>query len=231
MTGGNGGRHGTSRGRDLPLDELRKLVREVLADVVGTMPALPTSPAAPAGPPSSVPSADATAAPASPGAFGSQAVPPTQPAPRAQGQRGHSAPGQRDDIGSWTVRISTDEELHAFVLRVLKLAGNPKVRGDLISGRARFRLAAESAAGPQAAHQVEKGAVTERVVAAAAAAGARLVLGPRAVLTPLARDKARALGVPIERTPVSPERPRGGLADERAPSDAERAPSDTHRER
>jgi hypothetical protein len=215
MTGGNGGRPGTSHGRDLPLDELRRLVREVLADVIGTMPALPTLPAAPAGPPSSVPTADATTDPASAGAFGSQAEPPAQPAPRAQGQRGHSAPGQRDDFSSWTVRISTDEELHAFVLRILRLAGNPKVRGDLISGRARFRLAAESAAAPQAAHQVEKGAVTERVVAAAAAAGARLVLGPRAVLTPLARDKARALGVPIERTPVS----------------TERAPSETHRER
>ena len=57
---------------------------------------------------------------------------------------------------------------------------------------------------------MEKGAVTERAVIAAAAAGARLVLGPRAVMTPLARDKARALGVPIER-------PRGGLSDARAP--------------
>jgi hypothetical protein len=214
MTSGNGGRPGTSHGRDLPLDELRRLVREVLADVVGTLPAGPWSPAAPAGPPSSIPPADASAGPA-PGAFGSQAVPPAQPAPRAQGQRSHGATGARDAFGSWTVRISTDEELHAFVLRILKLAGNPKLRGDLMSGRARFRLAAESAAGPQAAHKVEKGAVTERVVAAAAAAGARLVLGPRAVLTPLARDKARALGVPIERTPVS----------------TERAPSDTHRER
>ncbi len=105
------------------------------------------------------------------------------------------------------MRISTDEDLHAFALRVLKLAGNPKLRQDLISGRARFRLAGVSAAAPaalsagagQAAHRVEKGAVTERTVAAAAAAGVRLVLGPRAVLTPLARDKARALGVPIEK--------------------------------
>ena len=47
--------------------------------------------------------------------------------------------------------------------------------------------------------RVEKGAVTERAVIAAARAGERLVLGPRAVLTPLARDKARALGVPIEK--------------------------------
>jgi len=59
-------------------------------------------------------------------------------------------------------------------------------------------------------HRVDKGAVTERTVAAAAKAGARLVLGPRAVLTPLARDKARVLGVPIER-------PRGGSSDARAP--------------
>ena len=97
------------------------------------------------------------------------------------------------------MRISTDEDLHAFALRVLKLAGNPKLRQDLISGRARFRLAGAAAPPPGADHRVEKGAVTERTVAAAAAAGARLVLGPRAVLTPLARDKARALGVPISK--------------------------------
>jgi hypothetical protein len=48
-------------------------------------------------------------------------------------------------------------------------------------------------------HRIERGAVTERAVQAAASAGARLVLGPRAVLTPLARDRARALGVPIEK--------------------------------
>jgi hypothetical protein len=86
------------------------------------------------------------------------------------------------------------------VLRVLKLADNPKLRGDLISGRARFRLADQpDGAAPRVVHRVEKGAVTERTVTAAAAAGARLVLGPRAVLTPLARDSARTLGVPIEK--------------------------------
>ena len=46
---------------------------------------------------------------------------------------------------------------------------------------------------------IDRGAVTERTVAAAAKAGGRLVLGPRAVLTPLAREKARALGIEIER--------------------------------
>jgi len=98
------------------------------------------------------------------------------------------------------VRVETDAELHEFALRVLRLADNPKLRRDLIAGRVRFRLAAEPAGGQASAvHRVDKGAVTERAVSAAAAAGARLVVGPRAVLTPLAKDKARSLGVPIER--------------------------------
>ena len=41
--------------------------------------------------------------------------------------------------------------------------------------------------------------MTEAVIAAAAGAGERLVLGRGAVLTPLARDRARASGVQIEK--------------------------------
>jgi len=145
---------------------------------------------------------------AAPGRTGSPATASASP-PTADSRATNSArspaeggPAGASDAGtgSWTVRLSTDEDLHAFVLRVLRLADNPKLRGDLISGRARFRLAAQpdaTAANP--AHRVDKGAVTERAVNAAAKAGARLVLGPRAVLTPLARDRARALGVPIEK--------------------------------
>ena len=47
--------------------------------------------------------------------------------------------------------------------------------------------------------RIERGAVTEAVVTAAARAGERIVLGRGAVLTPLARDRARASGVPIEK--------------------------------
>ena len=43
------------------------------------------------------------------------------------------------------------------------------------------------------------GAVTEKVIRDAARAGERLVLGPGAVLTPLARDRARASGVEISK--------------------------------
>ena len=157
------------------------------------------------------------------------------------------------------VRLGSDADLHAFVVEILRLAGDPQRRLDLLAGRLRFTMAAASgqpvipkdsrhiwpqslrdheepgpdtgpggpaglagapptgepragaapAGGRRAweprggaaltARRVEKGAVTERAVIAAARAGERLVLGPRAVLTPLARDKARALGVPIEK--------------------------------
>jgi len=101
------------------------------------------------------------------------------------------------------VRLASDEELHAFVAEVLRLADDPRQRHDLLSGRLRFTLASPAGGrqpGPApTARRIEKGAVTERAVLAAAKAGERLVLGPRAVLTPLARDKARALGVPVQK--------------------------------
>ena len=117
-----------------------------------------------------------------------------------------------------TVNLSTDEDLAAFVKRILNL--DPGQREELRSGRKRFRLAGPQArsvpagagqsgaglvsgaerAGPSApVRHIERGAVTEAVIAAAARAGERLVLGRGAVLTPLARDRARASGVQIEK--------------------------------
>lgn len=96
------------------------------------------------------------------------------------------------------VSIRTDADLGNFVLHLLHLFENPKHRDALRAGRLRFRLAAPAAGGSaQPSHRIEKGAVTEAMVAASARAGARLVLGRRAVLTPLARDRARATGVEI----------------------------------
>lgn len=87
------------------------------------------------------------------------------------------------------VRIESDADLAAFVRSVLE-------HGDEIrSGRLRFTLGGAS----PGAMRVTHGAVTERTIGKAADAGGRLVLGPGAVLTPLAREKARALGVEIER--------------------------------
>ena len=112
-----------------------------------------------------------------------------------------------------TVNLSTDEDLAAFVERLLDL--DPGQREELRSGRKRFRLAspqapsvpagagqingAERAGSSAPVRRIERGAVTETVIAAAARAGERLVLGRGAVLTPLARDRARASGVQIEK--------------------------------
>jgi hypothetical protein len=173
---------------------LRALVREVLADL------LPAETGA-AGPPPPQP------APAS--------SPPPQPAPASspppQPVLASSAPAQdgaaytvRDGVAEVeTVSVRTDRELAAFVTRLLRLVENPRRRDDLRTGRLRFRLAPGGAAGVSGSarpvHRIDKGAVTEATVRDAARAGARLVLGRRAVLTPLARDRARAAGVEIEK--------------------------------
>ncbi len=114
-----------------------------------------------------------------------------------------------------TVNLSTDEDLAAFVARLLDL--DPGQRDQVRSGHKRFRLAvsppvpsqgpapqgpAPQGPAPASAVQVrriERGAVTEAVINQAAQAGERLVLGRGAVLTPLARDRARASGVEISK--------------------------------
>jgi hypothetical protein len=156
-------------------DELRSLVREVLADL------LPGGgPLAGGGPPGA--GVRPSAAPSAPAQDGPVFTP-------------------RDGVREVeTVSLRDDAELAAFVARLLRLFDNPKHRADLKAGRLRFTLAPAGVAGSvRPVHRVEKGAVTEATVRAAARDGARLVLGRGAVLTPLARDRARAAGVEIEK--------------------------------
>ena len=95
------------------------------------------------------------------------------------------------------VSITTDAELAAFVRRVIEQ------REAIQAGRLKFRLKRarkSTEPAPQGgSERVDKGIVTEKKVMAAARAGKRLVVGKGVVLTPLARDKARQLGVEIER--------------------------------
>jgi len=107
------------------------------------------------------------------------------------------------------VSVSTDAELDALVRQVASLCEDPDRRAALLAGSHAFRLdradpgEVHGSRRPQVAEsgevRVERGAVTERIVVKAAKAGSRVVLGPKAVLTPLARDRARALGVEIEK--------------------------------
>ncbi len=160
-------------------EAIRALVREVLADLFPAAGRAPGNPGGGWGPGGAVAGGLATAGggPAQPG------LPHTV----------------REDVESVeVVSIRTDADLGNFVLHLLHLFENPKHRDALRAGRLRFRLAAAAVPGSaQPSHRIEKGAVTEAMVAASARAGARLVLGRRAVLTPLARDRARAAGVEI----------------------------------
>lgn len=108
------------------------------------------------------------------------------------------------------VTLRNDGDLDALIRRVAALCEDPGKRAALRDGRHGFRLAVggpgpgrREGPGPSGASagilRVDRGAVTERMVARAAADGVRLVVGRKAVLTPLARDKARVLGVQIEK--------------------------------
>ena len=168
----------TPSGAGIDPESLRALIRDVLTDLL------------PAGT-GQAPARSAVPARAPGGSAG--------PVGPAQHGLAHSVREQVD--AAETVTLRTDADLDAFVRRLLHMFENPRHREALRTGRLRFRLAAGSAApgSPRPAHRVDKGAVTEAVVREAARAGARLVIGRRAVLTPLARDRARAAGVEIER--------------------------------
>lgn len=136
---------------------------------------------------------------------------------------GSDAPGTQAPTSPWehlvtrdgqrtrtqTVRLRTDEDLAAFTRQLLAVFENPKSRADVRNGWLRFTLEGGGGATPlvsgreagarTSARRIERGAVTERDVADASSAGQHLVLARTAVLTPLARDKARALGVHIEK--------------------------------
>jgi hypothetical protein len=118
--------------------------------------------------------------------------PQPQPAPEP-----HDGSVERIDLRS-------DADLDAFVRSLVRRLENPRDRMAILSGRLRFRLAAgastqASQPDPAPVMRIDRGAVTERHVREAAEKGARLVLSPRAVLTPMARDRARSLGVEIEK--------------------------------
>ncbi|MCV7177645.1 hypothetical protein H7H98_18145, partial [Mycolicibacterium sphagni] len=104
-------------------DQLRALVREVVRDAVGSL--TPQAPAPAAAPP---------ARPAPPAG-----VPPSRPVVPVGIQP--TGPLAADDKARTdTIRIANDQDLDAFVRRLLKLFDNPKARADLRAGRLSFRL-------------------------------------------------------------------------------------------
>jgi hypothetical protein len=162
-------------------DDARAVLRELLAAALAggngngaPVPQVPAPPVAAVLRPSTW-----TAPPAGGEVIGGGAAQAASPSPAA---------------GAEHVTLASDADLDRFVRGLL--ARPPEELEAIRAGRLRFTLQAGAPAGVV---RVERGAVTERKVDEAAKAGARLVLGPAAVLTPLARDKARAKGIKIER--------------------------------
>lgn len=101
------------------------------------------------------------------------------------------------------VRLRDDRDLDAFVRHIAQRCEDPNQRAALRAGQVRFTLngdgSAPAATSAATGAGVHHGAVTERVVERAAASGGVLIIGVRAVITPLGRDRARSLGVQIQR--------------------------------
>jgi len=95
--------------------------------------------------------------------------------------------------GTEAVRIGTEAELQAFIARL----SSPGVIETVRAGKLRFTLT-ETAQVSTSAGDTLEGVVSEQKISSLAAKGT-LILGPTAVLTPLARDRARKLGLKIER--------------------------------
>ena len=193
-------------------EEAREMLRELLAEALGggngngehrggrTGGATPPGgPAGPSGAPPAVPAPPVAAVlrpstwsqPPGPGEVIGNAWPD---AGEAAGGESHATRGGTHD-GSRVepVSLRSDADLARFVDAVL--ANAAAVR----SGALRFTLGSGAGTAPAGVRRIEKGAVTERTVNEAASAGQRLVLAPAAVLTPLARERARHLKVEIER--------------------------------
>lgn len=112
------------------------------------------------------------------------------------------------------ITIASDADLVGFARRVLSLAGDPAKAKEIAAGRYPFRLdrpaatQASAAPVPRAAtvaapaaqsHRIDSGVVTESTLNKLPRGLSRLVLGPGVTVTPLAKDRARALGLTFER--------------------------------
>jgi hypothetical protein len=164
-------------------EEARQMLRELLAEALAGNGNGHATPQVPAPPVAAVLRPSTWTQPPAPG----EVIGDGAPAAVAGG--GDARPGVGGGARVERVSLRSDDDLARFVAHVLANAA------EVQSGALRFTFG-EARSGVR---RVEKGAVTERTVNEAAQAGQRLVLAPAAVLTPLAKERARHLKVEIER--------------------------------
>lgn len=97
-------------------------------------------------------------------------------------------------------------DLATFARDVLRLAEDPQTRAAILAGRHPFHRAGPApaistlAATPAGqSHRIDGGVVTEAVICRLGSGVTCLLLGQGVSITPLARDKARARNISVER--------------------------------
>lgn len=105
------------------------------------------------------------------------------------------------------VAVSTDSDLNAFVRTVLALADNPVLGSEMRSGAMRFQLMKDpepgvepkAQSGPTLPSRMNVKIITEKNLLQSSESDGKLILSSGTIITPLAKDRARALGISIER--------------------------------
>lgn len=117
----------------------------------------------------------------------------------AETRRGAGAPAL--PAAAEPVRIASDAELDAFVRRIARLARDPAAAARIEAGTLRFTLAEGRPAHVTvpAGDAPRDGLVSERAIERLPE-GATLRLARTAVVTPLARDRARQRRIKLERS-------------------------------
>ncbi len=186
-------------GARVPQDEIRRMVRELLRDAVAGSGA------------GSAPAKEVAATPAM----------PTRAAEvGGLSERVRAALASGGGGGGIEIAVASDSDLNAFAQQVALCALERDLLGAIASNRVRFRLAggggpraapAEKAAAEKAApgaaspvkdgdaYHWEQGLLSETKITEIARSHAKLVLGRQALLTPLAWDRARSLGLQVVR--------------------------------
>lgn len=117
----------------------------------------------------------------------------------ADARKGSGSGNAAPAVAVEPVRIANDADLEALVRRIADLMRDPATASRIETGSLRFRLAGP----PQAvdgvpADKLQSGLVNERTIDALPE-GATLRLATTAVVTPLARDRARQRRISLER--------------------------------
>lgn len=142
---------------------------------------------------------------------------PNPPAPNCLLMKKIYGALKSEDESLVELNIGNDEQLNNFVRDFAKCLHDSSVEAMIMSGRLRFRLKRHSVAYAEPSRsetksasasqqeikrddaRVETGMLSEAKVADLAKRNQRIVIGKQVVLTPLAKDRARAIGIEIVR--------------------------------